>query len=125
MSVELTDDTLPRDEMGHPIQVGSWPRMRDGAASPVLSPIAFDTDVDSLTVPENAVVLVVNPTEELRVSADGNDIQSTVTHGYQVCPADVWSSIPCAGVTTMYYTQDAAGGSLRFHFECVGKRVAP
>lgn len=125
MGTEMVDDTLPRDAMGHPMQVPSWFRCRDGTATPILSPIAFDTDVDSLTVPENAVVLVVNPTEEMRISADGNDIQSTVTHGYQVCPADILTPIPCAGVTTIYFTQHATGGSMRFHFECIGKLVAP
>lgn len=125
MSVETVDDTLPRDENGHPIQAPSWPRMRDGAASAVLSPIAYTVAVDTLTVPENAVTLVVNPTTALRVSADGNDIQSTVTHGYQICPASVHTPIPVAGVTSVYYTRDAEDGTMAFHFECIGKRVAP
>lgn len=123
MANQLSDSTLPRDAMGHPMQVAANFLCQDGAGTPVLSPITFDTDVDSLTVPPDAVVLVVNPTEEMRISADGNDIQSTVTHGYQVCPADAQTPYPCAGLTTIYYTQDSVGGSLRFHFERTGKRA--
>ncbi|NUN51425.1 MAG: hypothetical protein HUU06_01380 [Planctomycetaceae bacterium] len=120
--MEVTADELARDGKGAKLQTPTDFTCQDGAVSPLISPQPFDTDVDFLTVPANAVALRVNPTEDLRYSADGNDIQSTVTDGYMVAPANQETPIPVAALVGLpiYFTQDSAGGSLRFRFDLIG-----
>ena len=86
----------------------------DGATSPVSSPLAVDTTtIKTLTVPSNAVALVISASVALRVSED-SDMSS-----YFVLPADTPLVLDVANEDYVYVRGDSASGSCYFIFQLV------
>ena len=104
---------LGRDNRGTPIQTACRFATQDASATPKTSPLAYSSSVITVTVPDNAVQLVVSPTTDLRVSDD-----PTMTR-YDVIPAGAREALAVALMASVYVRRDSADGSLRFRFVAV------
>ena len=86
----------------------------DGATSPVTSPLAVDTSsVETITVPPEAVSLVISGSVALRISEDSN------MNSYFVLPADTPIILDVANEDYVYVRGDSASGSCYFIFQLV------
>jgi len=86
----------------------------DGASSPVSSPLAVDTTtIKTLTVPSNAVSLVISGSVALRISED-DDMNS-----YFVLPADTPLRLDVANEDYVYVRGDSASGDCYFVFQLI------
>lgn len=106
--------TLPRDDDEVAIQVSSRFVTSDISGTPKNSPLAVSSSELALKVPENAVVLWLNPSAAMRVK----DITSGTA--YFVAAANVWVPVPVAGMTNVYVIRDSGDLTLQFYFEVVG-----
>jgi hypothetical protein len=86
---------------------------RDGTATPLNSPLAYLTTTLSLTVPDNAVRLVLTPSTALRISDDPGMAR------YYVVPAGVEASFDVTLMSSVYILRDAVSGTLNFQFATV------
>ena len=86
----------------------------DGAASPVSSPLAVDTTtIKTLTVPSNAVALVISASVALRVSEDDE------MNSYFILPADTPVVLDVANEDYVYVRGDSASGNCYFIFQLI------
>lgn len=101
---------LGRDARGGAMQTATKFSTRDAAGTPLVSPLAYTATVLTLTVPDDAVQLVLSPTTDLRVSED------SVMSRYDVIVAGAKEALPVALMTSVYIRRNTADGSLRFRF---------
>ena len=101
---------LRKDSNHESIPFGGAFVTQDATGTPKTSPLAYSSSVITLTVPANAVKLVVLPTTDMRIS----DVSNAAT--YDVVPANTRETYDVANMSAVYIVRDASDGSLRFRF---------
>jgi len=102
-----------------PYNIGLWHRANkisttDGATSPISSPLSVTTtSTSTLTVPTNAVSLIISGSVALRIS-DDDDMTS-----YFVLPANTVLELDVADEDYIYVRADSSEGNCYFIFQLV------
>lgn len=109
----LLSSAIVRDVNRIAVQAGGSILTQDATPSPYSSPLAVSSTILALTVPPNAIELILNPTATLRISED-----STMTH-YDLVYGSTKEAIPCAKMDTIYIKRDAVDLTLNFRFTLI------
>jgi hypothetical protein len=108
-----TIDNMFKDGSSNSVQIGSSFKTSDATASPLTSPATLTGSVQTITIPDNAVEFIVNPTtNSLKVSELSN-----LTY-YDVVAKGTKESIPCAKMQYIYI-QGTASDTLNFRFTLI------
>lgn len=105
--------SLAREDNGNSVQIGSSIQTSDSTGTPKTSPLAYSSSVITITIPDNAVEFIVNPTTAMRISEIVGMSQ------YDVIAANSKEAIPCARMDFIYIVRDSADGTLNFRFTLV------
>lgn len=109
----LKTNNLPTDASTKPIQIGNFFVTVDGATSPVTSPLTLNGSVQTLTVPTNALEVILYPlADALQVS------ELLAMTQYDLVAATSKESFPCAGMTKVY-VQGTNTDTLYFRFTTI------
>ena len=102
--------SLPKDQNGISVQIGSTFSCSDASATPKTSPLTLTGTIVALVAPDNAVELILNPAADLNISTD------SLVGSYDVVAAGTKESVPC-GRQDVIYVQGT--GNLNFRFTIV------
>src|SRR5882757_484085 len=98
------------DSNGVPLQTPTKFVTQDVSGTPKNSPLAYSSSVVTLTVPDDAVQLILSPTTDLRVSDD------VAMARYDVVVAGSKEAFSVGSMASVYIVRDTADGSVRFRF---------
>ena len=102
--------TQQKDQNRSVISSGTGIKTFDVSSPVNNSPLSYTNTVTTISVPTNAVEIVLRPSTDLRVSED-----STMTT-YYVIPANQTEAIGLSRSDVLYITRDSANGTLNFRF---------
>lgn len=101
---------LPRDHSGTSIQTAANFRTSDSSVTPKVSPLAYSSAIITLSVPDEAVQLILKPSTDLRVSED-----AAMTR-YYVITGGAAEAFSVALQQNVYIRRDSADGTVNFRF---------
>ncbi len=108
-----TTDNLPRDASTAPIQIGNYFKTSDATSSPVTSPMTLNGSVQTISVPDNAVEIILYPVAHaLKVS----ELLSMAQ--YDSVAVGSKESFPCSKMTKVY-VQGTNTDTLYFRFTTI------
>ena len=119
MSTKKKDARLPHDTANMPIQVAGTIREHDAAASAVVSPVTVASGIQTITVPELALVLVLKCDKAFRYGTNATLDGSAAGKGYKKAAADTDVRIPCATADAIYVKPDSYSAEIDFFFEMI------
>lgn len=105
---------LKRDGANAPMQVARSIQCYDSTAVAKTSPLAYADTILTITVPTNAVEIVMTASTDLRVSE-----ASDMATGYAVQSAGITQVYPVSGMDYIYIVRNAASGTVQFYFHIV------
>lgn len=101
---------VSRDGSRIAVQAGGSFTVADATGTPKTSPLAVSSAVITITVPDNAIEMIINPSAAMRIS----DTVGMTT--YDVIAANTKESIPCAKMQYIYIVRDSGDLTLNFRF---------
>lgn len=108
----ITNGAQVKSTNADTIQIGSSIQTSDGATSPITSPKTFTTNL-TITVPANAVELVLEPSNAITVSELSNSASS-----FKI-PASAVLVINVARMKNVYLTESTGATVVNFYFTLV------
>ncbi len=105
---------IAKDGSARVMQVASTIKTEDATLVPQESPLAYTAAaVITITIPEDAAELIINPSTNLRVS------EESAMGSYFVADASAFHVIPVGRTDYIYVIGDAASGTLQFYFHTI------
>lgn len=113
MKTGKSPNNLFREGSHQPVQIGNSFQTSDATSTPQVSPLAFTNATITIAVPDNAVELILNPSQDLRIS------ELSSMSNYDIVAKSSKESIPVAGMSSVYITRDSSNGTVNFRFTII------